>query len=128
MPEKHLVVPNAAIEPEEPKTPERSLLAAILIRAISDVLNPPQSEGGASSKYNQHNTHLRTAESWFRSKKTKDWGFLWVCEHLCIDAETTRRFIKEAKEKGVRFEPGMNRALEPWEVVMLKKRKKAAHF
>lgn len=74
-------------------TPERNLLAAILMRAIRDYL----------SKCSDSENSYSEARAWLKidrevPKKDSSWTFVWICEHLDLEALTLRDLI-EAESK-----------------------------
>ena len=88
---------------EKESVPERNLLAACLERAIRDILNKPQSEGGTGETTNRH---CREACTWLRSQERSNFSFRWICHHLDLDPKAIRRWIYEAQVKGVKFDCG----------------------
>lgn len=69
----------------EPK--ELRLLRAILTRAIGDYLNFSQI-GGRVSQADQI-----TARSWIFSNSNREFGFVWVCQHIGYEPNKTRADI-----------------------------------
>jgi len=63
------------------KDPNRRLVAALLLQAVQDI----------RLKRNDKNSgHIRKAESWFQSESDSPFTFVWACQILGRDVETTR--------------------------------------
>jgi hypothetical protein len=84
--------------------PERNLLAAVLERAIRDILNI---ETDAQQ-------HCASACVWLRSQAETEFSFKWICFQLDISPKYIRRYIYELKAKGARFDvyQGASRGLK----------------
>lgn len=75
-------------------SPERNLLAEILIRAITDYM-------GWSADVQRH---VSDARAWLCidrnfPKKIEPFSFMWICEHLDLSHEMVRRRILEESQK-----------------------------
>lgn len=106
------MLPRSMIFPyyDEPELPaERGLLAAILERAIRDILNPPDVDGGKD--YDNYK-HRRDASLWVRADSDEAFGFKWVCSNLDISSNLVRNWIYELERQGVRFELGNGRCVQ----------------
>ena len=80
---------------EEPALPEeRSLIAAIMARAFSDILNNVV-DGKIA---------YRSANGWLRSNSKKPFSFIWCCLALDLSALHVRTRVLEMKTKGERLE------------------------
>jgi hypothetical protein len=64
---------------------ERGLWLAVLERAVIDLVNPDHCE-----RYERPRLRY-SAESWFRSNDYQPGTFLWVTDHLDLDASWLRR-------------------------------------
>lgn len=69
--------------------PERTLLAAMLVRAFLDLSKPK---------------HKRSAIAWFRGDKKSMISFAEVCECLELDREAVFRFAVEVGNEKKKFE------------------------
>jgi hypothetical protein len=87
---------------EEPDTPEKSLIAAILDRAIRDIVNPAD----CTYMLKYKNTNKRSAVAWLRQRHNEPFSFLWICQHLDICPRRTRTFVLELLRTGQRFDIG----------------------
>lgn len=87
---------------EEPDTPEKSLIAAILDRAIRDIVNPPD----CTYMLKYKNTNKRSAITWLRQQHCEPFSFLWICQHLDICPKRTKGFILELLKNGQKFDLG----------------------
>jgi len=64
------------------KDPNRRLVAALLLQAVQDI----------RLKRNDKNAGIiRTAENWFNSESDSPFTFVWICQILGRDVESTRR-------------------------------------
>lgn len=90
-----------------PTIPERNLIAAVLARAISDVLNDYQSQQGVNDKYAATAwlklDRLFTKKDFERDSK-KRFTFVWCCLHLELDPYVMIEKITHWKENGIRIE------------------------
>lgn len=88
-----------AVCPAPTATPERSLLTAILGRAILDATV----KGGLNG---------RSAMRWLRDKGDHDWSFIWICEHIDLDSSVILRETIRARRDGraidIRNRPSAN--------------------
>lgn len=73
---------------------ERNLIAAIMARAFSDVLNEVV-DGQIA---------YRNANGWIRSNSNKPFSFIWCCLALDLSALHVRTRVLEMKAKGERLE------------------------
>jgi hypothetical protein len=74
------------------EVPEHKLLIAILERAALDYAGP--------AKVQQH--IRRSAKRFFRSERTDEWSFDWICRHLTVDHEWFKAQILSGLEKALR--------------------------
>jgi hypothetical protein len=73
-------------------TPEKALIAAVMIRAIQDYTRMHVRRKTRSRMVAEADTG--SAEWWiFEEESTGPYSFFWICEHLDLDPEKCRRRI-----------------------------------
>lgn len=78
----------AQAEQSSVRTPERDLIAAVLSRALCDLLGPER-------------VHQRGAEAWMLDDSVEAWSFRWVCEALDLEPfELRRRALDQSSDLG----------------------------
>lgn len=65
--------------------PERALLAAVLHRAILDLIKPRQDTNGKSIR--------EQLLLWFKSQERTPFTFLWICEGLDLNVEPIMKVL-----------------------------------
>jgi hypothetical protein len=83
-PMREIVEVPSLMEPAPVTSPERTLLTAILQRAILDFINVGSWEG---ARYN------KAAEDWFHNESDTEWSFLWICSELDLCPVLTLRAV-----------------------------------
>lgn len=71
--------------------PERSLLAAILARAILDATGNLQIGGEKS------NGHKWESKRWIAKNTNRPFTFIWICHSLNLEPQKIRHFIEQNK-------------------------------
>lgn len=86
------------------KTPERSLLTAILERAICDLFG--NRTGNKKKRVYRRKYYIdpqMQALEWFSSPDTVEWTYLWLCQHLDLDAKILKDYLFVLLEGGQRI-------------------------
>lgn len=82
-------------ESTQERTPEETLLLAMLWRAVWDIDGQiPQ------VKYSERARFKREALAWINSKSTDKWSFLWVCDNCDIKPQ---KVLDEIKKRASRI-------------------------
>jgi len=80
----------------DPAVQEKTLLSAILERAIADAL-------GVTGNICQADQIRREAYEWVTRYDMDPFGFDWICEHLDLEGFQIRRFVVTADLNRVKF-------------------------
>lgn len=92
-------------------TPEKSLWAGMLLRALNDAAGVQLME---SKKY--ANLIQRDARAWFSSPRFTTGSFLWICDVLNLDPDAVKRSTLQRSAHKVATSLGMIHAIEDLEV------------
>lgn len=91
------------LEIADPVRPEKNLLAAVLERAIADILSNLTDDEAQKSR--------RDAEDWLfygplegSIFDLEPFSFAWVCQHLGLDALAWRKRIRSIKQGSIRYQ------------------------
>jgi len=92
-------------------TPETSLIAAILDRALRDAINAQD----LKLKYNKIRTHKnkRVALAWIRSKEFYPFSFLWICQYLEFCPVRINKIVDRLVKSNKLYESDSRRRVEP---------------
>ncbi len=77
-------------------TPEKTLLAAMLERAVADALC-------ATKQCYETRVHAREALAWVKSRRDDAFSFVWVSEALNLDPSILRNYIIRCKKEQIKF-------------------------
>jgi len=78
------------------KDPNRRLVAALLLQAVQDI---------RLKRNDKNEDNIRKAENWFNSESDSPFTFVWICQILDRDVETTRAKAFDNFQKSVRKIP-----------------------
>lgn len=82
---------------DETDTPEITLITQVLSYAIRDLLN-------YGHNYDIERADHKNAEAWIESSRKDEFSFIWICQHLGLDANRVRSLLLQHSDNGIVWE------------------------
>lgn len=96
------LLPSQLLPSSKPSTPERRLLAAVLIEAIAIYVGEKFGAVTHGSLEMQRRRVVAEAAYWIERHNTGVFGFDWVCQHLDFDPSSLRAQLSRLRAAGAR--------------------------